>query len=208
MATNNVPLFENSLGLRIGHLNVCSLNPKNIKFCEIYDLFSNSKLDIIGISETWLGDSISTQAVSINGYNFVRCDRKNRRGGGVGFYISNCLNYNVVLSNSSDDSPSDCFDLLIVDIFLDVTISIGVLYIPPSSSVNVIDPVLANLSFRFNEFILMGDLNCNLLDSLCYNELEDICFRNNLSIIHNNKPTHFDVFHGSSSLLDVFSKFS
>lgn len=198
-------IFDTSLdGLKIGHLNVCSLNPKNPKFCEIYELFERSNLDIIGISETWLGDSFSTAAVNIESFNFVRCDRSGRRGGGVGLYISKKIKFNVLFSQSSNLDRMH-FEILVIEaLLLNCKLAIGVIYVPPHSDIKLVEPTISNLASRFDNFILMGDFNCNLFEPTSLAVFSDICFRNNLSIIHNNTPTHYDVFHSSSSLLDVF----
>ena len=50
----------------------------------------------------------------------------------------------------------------------------------------------------------MGDLNYNLLNPSNRVILLSFCHINNLTAKHNNSPTHFDSFHRSSSLLDVF----
>jgi hypothetical protein len=55
-----------------------------------------SCVDVLGVNETFLRDSVSSRAVDIKGYKFVRNDRtvRGRTGtdsGGVGIYIRNSL---------------------------------------------------------------------------------------------------------------------
>ena len=52
-------------GLMGGHVNIRSLLPK---LPQIEILLSGSNLDFLGISETWLNDSVSTELLNIEGY--------------------------------------------------------------------------------------------------------------------------------------------
>lgn len=86
----------------VAHLNCRSIRPSlnSTKFDELKSVLCGSNLDVIGISETWLKSDISSHAVEIPGYTFVRNDRRNMRGGGVGIYVSNKLKYTVVFKSS------------------------------------------------------------------------------------------------------------
>ena len=44
-------------------------------------------IDILGLSETHLNKSIKDPVIEMDGYTYVREDRANGRGGGVGCYI-------------------------------------------------------------------------------------------------------------------------
>ena len=59
-------------GLHICHLNVRSLLNK---LHEIKKILKNKNLQILTISESWLADTISSNEVYIEGYNFYRQDR-------------------------------------------------------------------------------------------------------------------------------------
>ena len=71
-------------GLKIGHLNVCSLT-KN--FEEVESLLTNNHFDIFTMCETRLNDSIGDAEIEISGYNVIRLDR-NRQGGGIILYVT------------------------------------------------------------------------------------------------------------------------
>ena len=45
-------------------------------------MLSESKLDILAITETHLGDETSTEEVTITGYQVARLDRKDQQGDG------------------------------------------------------------------------------------------------------------------------------
>ena len=74
----------------LGHLNVRSL-PAH--YDDVKDLVILKKFDIV--SETWLSSIVQTSSVNIEGYVFVRRDRR-ERGGGVGLYIANHILYTVI----------------------------------------------------------------------------------------------------------------
>ena len=74
------------------HLNIRSLN------CNLNSLQNllariNNPFSVIGISETWLQNSL--HQVDINGNNFEHNYRSNRTGGGVGMYIASTLDYKI-----------------------------------------------------------------------------------------------------------------
>lgn len=149
--------------------------------------------------------TISSEAVALEGYSLERCDRENRRGGGVGLYISKDCRYNVIHSQSFFESNKRCFEILVVEIFVDNSnLAVGVLYLPPLCDVSILKDTISSYALRLDEFILMGDFNCDLLDPISSRNLALVCHRNNLFAIHNNRHTYFDTFHGSSSLLDFF----
>ena len=63
--------------------------PKYIDQLRLYLI--NKPVDIFGINETKLDDSIDNAEVHIQGYNLYRKDR-NRLGGGVAIYARDALN--------------------------------------------------------------------------------------------------------------------
>ncbi len=58
-------IVRNSKGLKVAHINVCSLFPK---IDEIRFLLINTKIDILCISEAWLEDTITDSQVKVDGY--------------------------------------------------------------------------------------------------------------------------------------------
>ena len=78
-----------SSGILGGHLNVRSLLQK---LPQIEILLSGSNLDFLGISETWLNASVSSDILKIEEYDVFRKDRQDgRRGGGVLLYMKSTL---------------------------------------------------------------------------------------------------------------------
>ena len=74
-------------GLKITFLNIVSLRKYRI---ELEVLLHDNDIDIIGLSETRLGKTISDTSVSIEGYRMYHNDR-DINGGGVAIYIKDSV---------------------------------------------------------------------------------------------------------------------
>lgn len=195
-------LKNKTSNLNIGHFNAQSILPhrRTDKFDDIRNILSGKILDVIGVSETWLKSYHTNAMISIPDYKVYRNDRAGRRGGGVACYISSKLRSKVV-----DYSP---IDSIIEYIFIEITlrptkILVGVIYRP--------DGVISDLNLLFTELvatyenvIIMGDFNLNLLDISIKSNLNYLFEEYGLSIHSNDLPTHFDTHHNSVSLLDFF----
>jgi gamma-glutamylcysteine synthetase len=79
---NNLAFSAENLSLI--HLNIRSLG-RNLNSLTNLLVSINHKFSVIGISETWLEDSLHN--VDIVGYNFVHDYRSDRSGGGILAYI-------------------------------------------------------------------------------------------------------------------------
>ncbi|KAG5884061.1 hypothetical protein JTB14_037466 [Gonioctena quinquepunctata] len=87
--------------IKIGHVNIRSLYPSIV---DVEMILMNRGLDVLGITETWLTENISDEAVKIDNYNFIRLDRgNNRRGGGTGVYIRSTLKTSLVAEFSQSE---------------------------------------------------------------------------------------------------------
>lgn len=64
--------------MRIAHINVRSLTQNFNNFRQ--HVLSND-LDVVAVSETWLGDNILDTAVHLDGYSIIRRDRPDGRRG-------------------------------------------------------------------------------------------------------------------------------
>ena len=115
------------------HLNARSLQ-SNFKNLQPYLMSLEYEFTAIGVSETWLHDSIC-DLYNLPGYNFIENHRSHRSGGGVGIY----LNKNIEFSIRYDLSE---FDNLLESVFIEIQIDavqsiknviIGVIYRPPGT---------------------------------------------------------------------------
>jgi len=65
-------------------------------FDEFQVMLKQHQFDIITLSETWLKDNKHLlEYVKLSGYNFSFKNRDNKRGGGVGVYIKDTIEYKV-----------------------------------------------------------------------------------------------------------------
>lgn len=66
-------------GLKIAHINICSLRNK---LSELTDILQPNNLHILGVSETHVDSTFDDATLMIDGYSIFRNDR-NIYGGGV-----------------------------------------------------------------------------------------------------------------------------
>ena len=159
-------------------------------------------LDILSINESRLDETISTDVVSIPGYELIFKNR-NRMGGGVAIYYRSILN----IKNRQDLIPAN-----VEAVCLEVTrpkskpILITSVYRPPNSQMelfNEIESLFQNLDNEHKEQIIVGDFNCDLLQDNLKNHtkrLNDIVNLFQLEQII-NLPTR--ITDSTSSLLDI-----
>jgi exonuclease III len=91
---NSPMLTESPLFLSI---NIQSLNSKHAELCFTIEELQkkNIKIDVVAIQETW--EIRYPELVNIPGFQtFVFKNRANMRGGGVGFYVRNGLNFSIL----------------------------------------------------------------------------------------------------------------
>ena len=167
-STNNITKDINSpfgfkqKGLHIGNINICHLNTK---IDEVKLLLSNPEsIDILGVCETFLNDKISSNVLSIKGYNMERRDRKDKKGGGILMYLSNEITY-----KRRDDLELGDIESIWIEVKFKYSKPILVCsaYRPPSSNREWIDTFSRELKGAFstndNEVIIMGDFNIDYL---------------------------------------------
>ena len=150
----------------------------------------------------YIDETISTDVVSIPGYEMIVKNR-NRVGGGVAIYYRSVLN----VMNRQDLIPAN-----VEAVCLEITrpkskpILITSVYRPPNSRIellNDIETLFQNLDSEHKEQIIVGDFNCDLLrDNLNnhtkrFNEIANL-FQLTQMIDH---PTR--ITDSTSSLLDV-----
>ena len=165
-------------GLKLAHLNVGSLLAAN-KFEMFKEQVESSGVDIFGISESWLTESIPDNFIKLKGYNIARLDRSwrddgrkgdSKRGGGLVCYTRNSLQvwdtkYNH-LNCSSRDIEMHWLEVRIPNLRSIVVLNV---YRPPQgdykAACKIISESIVKANLKHNaEMYLMGDFNINLLD--------------------------------------------
>lgn len=125
------------------------------------------QFDVISINETWLNSTIDDCEVNIDGYEILRKDRNDRRGGGVAIYVRNSINYKL-----RSDLMVDNLEMLVIEISKPKSKSflINTWYRPPDTPLGVLEDFekcLQIMDLENLEIISTGDFNC---DWLCKHE--------------------------------------
>lgn len=136
---------------------------------EVFMLEKN--IDILGLGETWLDETITNDTLAIPGFKIFRSDR-NRSGGGVLFYYSESLSCEFVNINA----PSvECVWLKLK--LRKMSCIVGNVYRPPSSNSQYVDNLLDVIEQAFQaseNVILVGDLNFDCLPPKISPEIANI----------------------------------
>ena len=179
-------------------LNITSL-PKHID--EICVLLATKNFDILALNETRLDHSIPDDLVNIPYYDIIRNDR-NRNGGGVCIYVRNTISYR----NLSHTIP-DNLEAVVVEIHKPNSrpFIVSTIYRPPNSTVDIfgkIEYFISKFDCEHNEFYLLGDLNCNMLDTSSHVTKKLNLLLESYQLYQMiNQPTRVTQF--TSSLLDI-----
>ncbi|XP_034240159.1 uncharacterized protein LOC117644657 [Thrips palmi] len=140
--------------LKVAHINAQSLNNSN-HFTEFWDAFSNSSVDVIGVSETFFQDG---SRMDIPNYNVFNVNRSSRRGGGVALYVHNRLKAKL-LAKSSGDSFRPEFIIIEVKC-ANETVLISCVYRPPKvgfletylDALSILDVIASNCNEQVVEY--------------------------------------------------------
>ncbi len=155
---NTMLILESLLkkGLRMEHINICSLRNKVTDIAEVL----SEGVHVLALSETPLDDTINDSVVSVHGYTFFRRDR-NAFGGGVGAYIK-C---HIPAKIRYDLMPAD-IEALWTQVNLPnlKPLLVGCCYRPPNGRLNYLDEIceiidkLCDLDYEVH---ILADLNIN-----------------------------------------------
>ena len=159
---------EMSKYLSLLHPNLRSIANKFDTFKNLLNTLGTNKMKIIGITETWLNDS-NKDNFELDGYKFININRTNKRGGGVGIYIANELQYKT--RNDLNINTEDVIETVFIEIEMPTgkNVIAGVIYRPPNSNIELfldqIQNVLDTIDKENKICYLMGDFNIDLLKS-------------------------------------------
>ena len=210
-------LIERFSGLNnplVLNANIQSLSSKHDKLSEMIKILENENVifDVIALQETW--EIKDVKSLSLPGYHeLIFKNRSSARGGGIGFYIKNTLNYKVI------DELSIFNDRIFESLCIEVEFVKGkkmrfvTLYRPPSHNAlsvaqqteayfESLEILLTQLNAANHETIILTDSNFDLLSlntcstsSKYFNCILSHGFYNVI-----NKSTYFS--KESSSLID------
>ena len=114
------------------------------------------------MNETKVNDSFADNDLEIEDYTINRKDR-NIHGGGVAIYLHKSIQYTLRQDLNGFDLESIAVELRLPHVR---PIVIVTLYRPegPVEVFNRIEAMVSKITEEKKEFILMGDLNCNLME--------------------------------------------
>ena len=178
----------------IGHLNVNSLG---MKFMEVSDLVVNGRFEVLVLSETKLDNSNRDSLYEIENYSMYRQDKQSNSGGMM-IYVSK----NIPSTPGNFKICNDEIECLSIELCYNETkILIVGMYKNPKMKHNVFkqffEKTCEEIHENFEHVIIIGDLNCNMLQN---NVLSQMCPILNLTNII-REPTCFK--SNNPTLLDV-----
>lgn len=142
-------------GLKIAHLNICSLRNKVIDISEIIKEYN---LQVLAISETHLDASINSLTLNIDGYIIYRQDR-NLYGGGVACFVQSEIPVKVRSDLSVTGVEAIWLQLHLPHLR---PVLVGCCYRPPNATGNYLDQMCEMLDRACdttNEIYFLGDFN-------------------------------------------------
>ena len=139
--------------------NICLFNSRSLrnKIAEISSFVSTHQVQIMAVSETWLGPTIPDTSISLPNFQAPFRKDRNEFGGGVCILVSDQLP-----CRRRADLESRDLELIWIDILLTRkrSILLGCCYRPPSSTsdfYNKLESSLENVADK--DVILLGDFN-------------------------------------------------
>ena len=117
-ANEVVSTSDEQPGIQSGLMPSNQINLYNFKFMNIAHLLrddsfrdkskvrllgelTNEKTLFLSLTKTFLNNNIVDSEIQMEGFNIIRCDRSERIGGGVCFYLKKSINYTTLLSYSN-----------------------------------------------------------------------------------------------------------
>ena len=142
------------------HINAQSI-PKH--YDEIVRLLTETDVDILGVSETFVCEKTPKIFYEIPGYKFFHRDRTMKSRGGVGLYIKDGLVCKEIKLCKDLVQP----EIIFVEITCNHTkLAVGVIYKTPLISYTqyaAVTEILAPIMTRYEHHIVMGDCNIDHL---------------------------------------------
>ena len=203
-------IFPNSplLHAKENQLSVCYFNARSIanKISPLHSFIQRQSPDVIFIVESWLTTHHHDALLSQPGYNIIRQDRLNKKGGGL--LVLYKSTHSVVEKRAfvSKDFEYMCIDLLQPK--SGESLRLFCVYLPPlfSGKANTIKQMSSCIAKHKTEnFYLFGDFNMPEVDwktlkssKSCHNAFIELCLRTRLHQHIFESTTHND------STLDLF----
>ena len=162
--------FQNSKNPIFLNLNAQSLPSKHCKIASLLNEFSQNKvnIDILALQEIW--QIPSPDFIQIPGYQFIYKTRAFSKGGGIGFFIKDSIDFKIV------ENLSPFFEKNFESLTIEITINnkktlLTTIYRPPTQTAESlltfsgrIDSLLRDISATNYQSFIFLDANINLLN--------------------------------------------
>jgi len=154
----------------------------------------DNDVDIVAVSETWFTKHILDSCVGIDGYNIIRKDRVNKKGGGVCFYVRN----DVVCEECLFDSYNTYIEIKWIRVsYAHYAYYIACRYYPPKPH-HTPDQFISQLHTDLDTIMANNDC-CTVIVTGDFNKLNTTFLDRDYGLTQCVR----DVTHGSS-ILDKF----
>ena len=159
----------------ISHINInININSVRYKLLELSDLFSESLVDILVISETQLDATFTQAQFDVPGFKSFRKDRS-AHGGGILVYVR----ADLPTQQRPDRELTHVESIVIETMICDRKWVFVCAYRPPSVTnatfTNDFTTNIDKLLVHFDNFIVIGDLNYDMCSPNKYEPLTNLC---------------------------------
>jgi len=184
--SDNITDFNTIDGFNVMSLNCRSINSSIDSIRNTIQILHDSGYTIhcIALQETWITESnLHIPSLNINGYDLVHQPCRLSSHSGVAFYLDSNFSYQLT------DHPflPDTFETLSIKVNLpNKSILLSNVYRPPRPNIEVFNreiEILLDVLKGYENIMLMGDFNINLLDINTNQDFQtflDICFSHSL----------------------------
>lgn len=200
--------FRTQLSDSTSQLNICHINGGSIvsKMDQIRNILLNTDTHILAVGETWLKSYHPAKDFKIDSFKLYRNDRELRSCGGVCIFIKDHLRCRIVAESESSGPNKTGTEFLFLEVVCPTKkILFGVVYKAPDvDELDVVTDLLSRLAPQFNEIIVTGDFNEDILKNNTRTQrFCGIIHQHSMSILNTTCATHFPP-NTSPTLLDLF----
>ncbi|XP_013162634.1 PREDICTED: uncharacterized protein LOC106114094 [Papilio xuthus] len=190
-----------SANFNVVHINAQSISAHHLSLLATFVNLYN--VDAVLVSETFLKDSMDSNAGDMPGYNLIRNDRAGKGYGGVAIYLRKELHYETV--EKSPNGYTMSAEYLLIEVCHEKSkILLGVFY-SPSSKIDyfgTFEGLLKEYRHKYKHVDILGDFNTDLLKrNRRLRKLLSIVDGQDLQLLPLG-PTHFAP-GSSASILDL-----
>ncbi len=186
-------------------INDCEINVNKFDEFEAFAMYN--RYDIMLVSETWLGEVIGNDIITVQGYLPPYRRDRNRHGGGLAVYISDS-----VPASRKIDLEAQTIENICIEVGLGAEkILVCSSYRPPNTSIidflAGIQSVFENCTNHYTNILILGDMNSKhsdwySLDKTNYEgKMVKAFFESNGFDQLINDPTHFSTY--TESCIDL-----